>query len=246
MNFNIFDNIDNEEKAYWLGFIYADGTIRSQENRTKPFYQFELSLSIVDISHLEKFKKFINLENEIKVDDQRCRIVFNNKHLWNALNDLGCIPNKSQYDIDFPEIPNSLIRHFMRGYFDGDGCISRKINKNSVAILTNVIGSESFLNTFEKYLSFSKPVTRTIDKRWTSEFTRQLVFKQDESMYLIKFLYDNSNIYLDRKYKLYEFFKEIPCRSLKEFNELLVGNIGEVWDDNTEINSEITQGSESL
>jgi hypothetical protein len=60
----------------------------------------------------------------------------------------------------------------------------------------------------------------------------------------MNFLYTNSSIYLDRKYKLYSFFKN-GRRSLEEFNELLLSNIGEDWNVNTEINSEITKGSES-
>ena len=48
-------------------------------------------------------------------------------------------------------------------------------------------------------------------------------------------LYDNSSIYLDRKFKLYSFFKN-GCRSLEEFNELLLTNIGESCDANPEIN----------
>ena len=54
----------------------------------------------------------------------------------------------------------------------------------------------------------------------------ELVFKEK---------YDNSSIYLDRKFKLYSFFKN-GCRSLEEFNELLLTNIGESCDANPEIN----------
>ena len=53
---------------------------------------------------------------------------------------------------------------------------------------------------------------------------------------MINYLYGNSNIYLDRKYKLYQFFKN-GCRSLEEFNELLSGKIEEPCDGNIEVNS---------
>ncbi|MGM9535052.1 MAG: hypothetical protein ACI3VR_07355, partial [Intestinibacter sp.] len=62
-NEHIFDVIDTEEKAYWLGFIFADGYIGSTplEPNKKSVYNFELSLKLEDTSHLEKFKSFISL-----------------------------------------------------------------------------------------------------------------------------------------------------------------------------------------
>lgn len=97
-NEHIFDVIDTEEKAYWLGFIFADGYISSRDNG------FELSLKGSDIEHLHKFNKFMehNKDNvklgEVKNKDKiflRCRWGIVNKHLWNTLNNLGCTPRKS-------------------------------------------------------------------------------------------------------------------------------------------------------
>ena len=72
------------------------------------------------------------------------------------------------------------------------------------------------------------------NKRLTGN-TTSLSFKRTESIQLMHYLYDNSSIYLDRKFKLYSFFKN-GCRSLEEFNELLLTNIGESCDANPEIN----------
>ena len=52
-NEHIFDIIDTEEKAYWLGFIYADGCISLKTNA------FEISLKYDDINHLNKFNTFM-------------------------------------------------------------------------------------------------------------------------------------------------------------------------------------------
>lgn len=60
-NENIFDLIDTEEKAYWLGFIYADGYVSSSNN------QFELSLQGSDVEHLNKFNKFMECSANNKV-----------------------------------------------------------------------------------------------------------------------------------------------------------------------------------
>ena len=46
-----FDKINTEEKAYWLGFLYADGSISSKEDK------IELGLAEKDLHHIEKFKQ---------------------------------------------------------------------------------------------------------------------------------------------------------------------------------------------
>ena len=103
-NENIFDNIDTEEKAYWLGFIFADGYIETQKPNMK--YSFEICLSCKDKHHLEKFNIFMQHKNmNIKVythldkiankERTNARWIVANKHLWNTLNNLGCTPQKS-------------------------------------------------------------------------------------------------------------------------------------------------------
>lgn len=62
-NDNIFSLIDTEEKAYWLGFLYADGYIRKGENN-----HISIVLQQRDINHLVKFKKFLN--SPAKVSDK--------------------------------------------------------------------------------------------------------------------------------------------------------------------------------
>ena len=81
LNENVFDVIDTEEKAYWLGFMYADGNISSEGHR------LEMNLGIKDVDHMEKFRKFLNLETEIKIAKQygkgemQCRLSARNKNI---------------------------------------------------------------------------------------------------------------------------------------------------------------------
>lgn len=134
----MFDSIDTEEKAYWLGFWYADGYLDSRplNPNTKPKYGLELSLKGKDFTHLEKFNIFMkHSKNIVKISEtkcgtticKRCRWVVTNKHLWQTLNSLGCTPKKS-LTIVFPDSSifksPDLIKHFIRGYWDGDGCLS--------------------------------------------------------------------------------------------------------------------------
>ena len=143
---SIFDNIDDEYKAYWLGFIYADGSITNDGI-------FEIQLAEKDFEHLIKFKNFIKWENEIKFKDstKSVRITFRNKYFTNQLNKLGVVPNKSLI-LSYPDfIPDFLQRHFIRGYFDGDGCIHFRKCVKKRNVLISLLGTSIFLNSLRDY-----------------------------------------------------------------------------------------------
>lgn len=223
-NEHIFDQIDSEEKAYWLGFIFADGYISSSPLReeVKSVYQFEISLGIKDIEHLNKFKKFIEFKKDIITDNSRCRFIVANKHLWTTLNELGCTPNKS-LSLKFPNIPQNLVKHFIRGYFDGDGCISRHVHNTCVTPHIELLGTKQMLEHVLLYSGISakyKHDIRHSEETWSLEWTKDLGIE------FINYLYNNCSIYLNRKYELYQFFKN-GSRSVEEFTELLSGKNGE-------------------
>lgn len=245
----IFDSIDTEEKAYWLGFIFADGCISSSplDQNKKAKYTLEISLKASDSKHLEKLNRFMKCEKaKVKILDakcgkiitKRCRWTITDKHLWEILNNYGCSPKKS-LTLEFPDEfifkDKSLIRHFIRGYFDGDGCFTRHINIHTVSPLVGFIGTKPFLEKILEYSTISAKFRH--DKRHT-DLTWSLEYHKNEGIELINYLYKDSTIYLDRKYKLYDFFKK-GSRSVKEFTELLSSNIGEIPEmDNTEITIE--------
>nr|DAX08864.1 MAG TPA: endonuclease [Bacteriophage sp.] len=223
-NEHIFDSIDTEEKAYWIGFIFADGTINSSPIREgiKSIYGFELSLGIKDLKHLEKFKKFIGYNKNLLIDNNRCRFSIANKHFWTTLNNLGCTPNKS-LTLKFPNISENLVKHFIRGYFDGDGCITRYVHIHTVTPRVIVLGTMDMLNNIIKYSDTIASLKH--DKRHSKEIF-YLDWNKENSIKFINYIYNNSTIYLDRKYKLYNFFKK-GSRSVEEFTELLETNIEE-------------------
>lgn len=199
----VFDQIDSEEKAYWLGFIYADGTISSHKEGKKKRYNFELSLSIEDLNHLYKFQKFLKSNKEPNISTagnlykyQRCRIVISNKHLWNILNNYGCVPKKSLM-LKFPNEQifkdKSLIKDFIRGYFDGDGCISY-CDKSHSNMTISLLGTKDFLEVLQNYLPLEKK--NKIDK---IKNIYKLSFQRSRGKYVLNYLYNNATIYLDRK-----------------------------------------------
>ena len=242
-NENVFDFIDTEEKAYWLGFIFADGTISSSPLRkeAKTQYQFELSLSSKDKSHLEKFAKFINYLNPIYCDDVRCRLSVYSKHFWNILNYNGCTPNKS-LTLQFPKSElfsnKFLIIHFIRGYVDGDGCLSWA-NKEHTRASFNLLGTTSFLENVKLYLGIE---TKLGILHSSEQSITKFISLSDKKAFKVCFkLYYNSTIYLDRKYE--NFIKY--CRLYKELYKELESNIGESCDANPEITTEIKESAVS-
>lgn len=240
-NFNdkIFNCIDTEKKAYWLGFIFADGTISSnplKENKKK-VYTFELSLKQDDINHLEKLKELLKTPRPIIKSENRCRLLVNSKHFWDTLNNYGCTPNKS-LTLQFPSEnifkEKSLIRHFIRGYFDGDGCISYSNSEHTILNM-QLLGTKSFLQTLLNYLPEEfKDLTLRHNHNNENEETYLINTSNKKAYRFFIYLYENSKIYLDRKYSR---FARYHSNVINERD-----NIGELCDENTELTDQIAKG----
>lgn len=229
----VFDNIDTEEKAYWLGFIFADGYISASpiEENKNTNYTFELSLKLSDLEHLKKAKEFFKFKRNILTDSYRCRLEINSKRLWEKLNNLGCTPRKS-LTLEFPNInifkDKSLIRHFIRGYWDGDGCLTYK-RENYPTI--SVLGTFNFLENIKKYINCS---TNNLYNNNNNPdcLTKVLKINGKKAFNVTKLLYSNCSIYLQRKYEKYLEY----CRLFEESDRLLSSKIGEDCDVNPEVN----------
>lgn len=216
-NESFFDEIDTEEKAYWLGFLYADGYISAKE------YRIGLSLSTKDIDHLIKYGKAINYSKGLNITTshqfgsksiynkngeviQMCSTVIINEHMWNALNNKGCVSNKSLI-LTFPDESifkdKSLIRHFIRGYVDGDGTLGlyphSKTNPNLEASLI-IVGTKPFLEGVQKAIGIQGFL---MQKKNCNKLTYRLGYGNSKAEKVAEFLYKNATIYLDRKYNIY-------------------------------------------
>ena len=209
---NFFDVIDTEEKAYWLGFLYADGSI---ENFGR--FKIDLSLSEKDKNHIEKYKQSLKLTYPTKRTGQLLndrtyysyRVVITNKKLVESIIDKGCVPNKSLI-LTFPtekQVPKHLIRHFIRGYFDGDGCIT--INSNNNSYNFNILGTFDFLtaiqNEFVNSIDGYKATKISKDKRSkVYKFQKGKVCGTKSIKNIYDYLYKDATIYLDRKKNVFE------------------------------------------
>ena len=218
VNSTIFDSINTEEKAYWLGFIYADGNLSNKdkifEKTKKSVYRIEVSLCADDILHLEKLRIFLGIEKPLKLSKasfrkERCRLYFNDKHMWNILNSYGCTPIKS-LTLKFPNIKifknKNLIKDFIRGYIDGDGCISY-CDKDHSEMTLRILGTKHFLENLQKQLPLEKE--NKLSKKIN---VYDLSFQRGRGLYICNYLYKNAKVYLDRKYKRYKEY----CRLYEE------------------------------
>lgn len=194
-----FETIDNEEKAYWLGFLYADGSVGSNESK------IELGLAEKDLHQIEKFRDFIGLSNKIsyRANTKSYRFSFRCDNMKQDLINKGCVPNKSLI-LKFPtykQVPKNLMRHFIRGYFDGDGSLHYLKGTDNYRI-SFTCGSAPFLEDIKKELL----VTNISLGHSSDTNTYQLQIngrKQVER--ILTYLYNNSTqaTRLDRKYSTY-------------------------------------------
>ena len=211
-NENFFDNIDTEEKAYWLGFIMADGSTRLNKQNNPA--QTSIEISKRDIEILNAFKNSIESNHIIRERSRRavtgkiskiCSITISSQHLTKQLVSYGVVPNKTYIGFINEEIFNDneeLIFHYLRGYSDGDGTINK--NKGSY-VFKLVIKSESILNTIKKwikqYCNIDVKIKLEIDKLGSAH--RLSIQNKKEYFIFLDKLYKNANIYLDRKYQIY-------------------------------------------
>lgn len=124
------------------------------------------------------------------------------------VNDLishGCVQNKSLKLTCFPELPANLIRHFLRGYFDGDGSLCTIISKHSKSpqIDFGFVGTNKFLQNVDHFLIDNKVYdkeTRFYDTGKAKQFSRT---GNNMARRFFKLLYTKSHIYLDRKFDIF-------------------------------------------
>ena len=206
-NKDVFKVIDTEEKAYWLGFIYADGYIVNGI-KGKNNDSLGITLSNKDKEHIEKFKKSIDSNHPIRIYKSKygsnsARIIIQDEELVADLIELGVLRNKSLI-LKFPTtdvVDKSLIYHFIRGYFDGDGSFKKKGQKLN-GYDFSVLGTIEFLTELRTYLGVDNEIRKCNKNNDSNNY--HLTFGGNRKVKQVaNMLYGNANIYLDRKYKRY-------------------------------------------
>ena len=195
--------------AYVLGFFAADGTMIAN-NRGAHFIEFHST----DKQLLFIIKKLFGSNHKISTRDKHnpkwkigYRLQIGSSEMFEDLISLGFTPNKS-LTIEFPKVPRRLLGDFIRGYFDGDGCIYFRKHKVKDRKKEKWIFSSRFTSGSKKFLSELHAQLRPmVEKGAIHDKIRgfELVFSHKDSVALYKLMYHNDchGLYLNRKYKLF-------------------------------------------
>lgn len=215
-----FSQIDTEYKAYILGFIYADGCLikpnGNRQGRLTISIQLEdgyilnpLRQAIVGKDYIVKYSPA-----QIRAGEKPQAVVnISSQWIYDDLVDLGCPPNKTIAGIKFPNIAEELVHHFIRGFFDGNGCLNVDYPKNSyVSRITGVKlrernairGRLTYTSTDKSFLeALIRIIPHTgyyMETRTKGMETSMLKFeRQGDVVGILNYMYKDATVYLKRK-----------------------------------------------
>lgn len=221
VNHDFLDTIDTEEKAYFVGYFMGDGC--NMKTRWE--------ISSIDYDILCKIKKSIGFDGDIKECDDinirkntkwrtKYKITIGSSKMCDRLKEISCFPRKSclleSSNVRLKNvknnIPTTLMRHFFRGWLESDGTIyTLQKGKRTYAAFC---GSENIINDCYNYLSNLK-MNGIVCKPYRKDYyIYQLRFSKIADVYLLlKYLYNDATIYMDRKYdKAMYFLKNLDGR----------------------------------
>ena len=216
-NHGFFKKIETEQQAYWLGFIFADGCVT--HNKETNSCELCIKIQAKDAGHLRKFNKSLNGNIDVRIEDRLCNLnnkmhssaiirLYSKELVFDLIN-LGVIPNKSIVK-QFPNIKEELLQHFIRGYFDGNGCIAVANKKYGYLRADFTCGSIKFLEVLREKL-YSVGIFSHIHQEKENTY-RLCVYGQENCDNFFKYIYHNQNICLDRKLsKQIKLYKEFNC-----------------------------------
>lgn len=205
LNDDYFSKIDTEQKAYFLGLLYADGNL----HRTK--YITTLVLSEQDRCLVEVFREQLGTKKPIySVKGRRIagtdyigkpavKLEISSQQIHSDLISHGCSPAKS-LTLKFPStVPEDLMRHFVRGYFDGDGCIYNSQGR----IMINIVGSQSFCTGMTEFLNKRLDIATIVKSERRGQSYYFSIFRIADVLKFCLYIYDRSEVKFERKYQKY-------------------------------------------
>ena len=220
-NVNFFDKIDSREKAYWLGFLYADGYNCQKINKVV------LAIHSKDIEALEQYKKDLEFEGKIVLNKKldgtgtvMASVGVTSENFSKQLAQKGCFQKKS-LKTRMPDesiVPKNLIWHFIRGIFDGDGSIFGE--KNATA---SICGGGKFIDELCEFLGTFNIKTHIYRQKRTRYCNISSII--DVIMFCELIYKDSENCRLNRKYERFIKFKQYLLNRYSTFKQLMI-NIG--------------------
>lgn len=190
--------LSSKDKYYWAGFFAADGCIRGPS-------WIDIGLAIKDKKHLEKIHKLAG--GSMYIYKKRATATWSmHKCLpiisfFNSLN----ITSRKSLTLKPPKGLTAVqIRDFIRGYFDGDGCVTHSIHKSG-----RMVQLISFLGTFEMLKWIRKNINKQIQCKTFP------AIRSDKNVFVVSYgseadftnignwFYENNKVCLKRKHDRY-------------------------------------------
>lgn len=215
VNSNYFDEIDTPNKAYFLGFMYADGNVSKTGNT------IQIALQSRDKHILEHMKVELGCEDHPLYLDERSKknsnkqdvyqLNIKNEQLHNSLIKHGVVPNKTHI-CEYPFwLPDDLHRHFIRGLMDGDGCIHNISEKYPSRRGVDICGNPKFCpqlkSVIENMLSIHCSLI-VVDKKRGTDTMRVTISGKQNTLKFLNWIYEDADMYLYRKYEIYKQYCE--------------------------------------
>lgn len=212
-NETFFENIDCEEKAYYLGFIYADGYITTK-TKGNGAQSFGISINPQDVKLLKDLKELLGASHEIRrykissgfgKDGEYVRLLIKSQKIVDDLKDKGVVERKTNV-CKFPKdkIPYELIRHFIRGYMDGDGSVGKTRREcNGYEFNVSFTGTDDMLNSILDYLIENNLINNRIklQKRHKWQSVSYIKIGGNYQVHrILSHIYNDSTYYLERKF----------------------------------------------
>lgn len=206
-NEHYFDFIDSERKAYFLGWLMADANISIYNNQ----YSLKIHISYRDKHIVDDFLSEIKSENKTLYKNNKLSSTGNNHesyyvsltsvHMCKQLMNLGIIPNKTGKEI-IPDIDKSLIPHFIRGFFDGDGITGIGRDKRC-----GFVSNYNMLKDLLRYINYNLNIN--ICPHHTTPYIYYFLSGKDFSKHLYNYIYKDATIWLKRKRERMEIICDI-------------------------------------
>ena len=213
-----FSVIDTEEKAYILGFIAADGCVYCI-SRKYDCWALAINLSEKDQNLLEKIKLILCPRLKLAVVKYTnvnwttgCKLTVCDNKLCEDLKSHGIVERKSKILEPCLSVPEHLINHYIRGYFDGDG--SFWIRKGRGNLHAAIYGSYDMIDWINKRVREVSPHQCNVRKQ---EGCYSITYTDSTAINFAKFMYRDASIYLERKFlRAEKFFSKKPHEHISD------------------------------
>lgn len=203
-NSNYFNKINTDEQAYILGYLLADGSNTGNGIRLECAYK--------DREIIEYVKSKITPNNIIHESKRHkkhtvyCHI--GSSDMMVDLEKLNFIKNKQCANLHFPKIPEELYPDFIRGYFDGDGCVTYTNNQLKISICADLNQAKDLEEILKNAKVITKENNNIVDmSKYGSNIYNLRIGRKDDVKRFFDYIYrnDNKDIFkLKRKYNVFK------------------------------------------